>query len=94
MHGMMMNNHTERINRAEKDTLQYLEEDNESFTIINDALVAYRFIMDIIPETITKLFSGHIFPYTESYMKLKIPLISRSVDSIKLRSSLCGRAWN
>ena len=68
---LLLNNSSENIKKSEAETISYLDRDKTSFSKIRDCLISYRYILDLIPETLSKLFSGHIFPYTESYIEIE-----------------------
>jgi hypothetical protein len=52
-------------------SIRYLENHPETYKKIARYLWAYHEIGDLIPQTLDNIFSGHYFPYTESYYELE-----------------------
>ena len=69
-------------------TLTYLEKNSAIANSISGHLMAYYHILDLIPETVQKVFSGHVFPYSESHIELEISYNLAVVGFYK--SSLCS----
>jgi len=61
-----LNNSIDNPLRVLEETRAYLDEHSEESSRLAKHIRAYRNLMDLIPETVEKLFSGHIFPYSES----------------------------
>lgn len=68
---LVLNNGFENVTTARNECITYLE----AHPVLMDRLVtsvrAYKHIQDLIPETLSKFFSGHIFPYNESEIELE-----------------------
>lgn len=71
MDRILLNNKFTYIDSTREDTVKYLKENNEKLDKIRTYINVYKEIFDLIPETLEKLFSGHIFPYSESVIELE-----------------------
>jgi len=78
----------EDLNKLRNITLTYLEKNLAIANSINNYFTAYHHILDLIPVTVRKFFSGHIFPYNESYIELEISYNLAVIGFYK--SSLCS----
>jgi hypothetical protein len=45
--------------------------DTKDISVLDDLCLGYKSIMDLLPESLDSLFSGHIFPYLESYIEFE-----------------------
>ena len=59
------------ISGAKRDTTAFLETNPDLIDGLSNAVKAYRDIEELIPQNETKWFSGHSFPYFESYSELE-----------------------
>ena len=60
----------EHSEKVEKDTNDFLSEHKEYPQIIEDYVLVFRRIMDIVPCTVDNCFSGNLFPYLEAEYEL------------------------
>lgn len=67
---IMLNNH-EKIEEVYKKSEEYLEKNNDLQEEIAAYLWAYYEVSDLVPQTVENLWSGHIFPFSESYYELE-----------------------
>jgi len=65
--GALKFNHAENISLTEK----YFLDNKNSHLKIDNLIWAYHEIGQVIPQNVPKLFSGHIFPYSESYYEIE-----------------------
>lgn len=62
----------EKSHEVYEETSKYLEEHSDITQKIQNLAWAYHSIFDLIPYTMENIWSGHIFPYTESWDELQI----------------------
>ena len=71
MRRLLLNNGFENVTSAREESVACIETHDELLGKLDASIRTYRHMMDLIPETLGKLFSGHIFPYNESYIELE-----------------------
>ena len=79
----MCDKHPTNVANSDESTLQILGESNkylelktDTSTKINTAIRIFRFMEDLLPQTVEKFWSGHMFPIVEANHELE--------DSIQL----------
>ena len=66
-----LSNKASHLIATQESTAAYLREHPELLARLGQIVTAYRNINGLIPQTDSKLFSGHSFPYFESYKELE-----------------------
>jgi len=67
---LIINDH-EKIESVYKKTEEYLNSHKELLEEVSNHLWAYYAVGDLIPQTVQNFWSGHNFPYAESYYELE-----------------------
>jgi hypothetical protein len=67
---ILLNNH-EKIEDVYKKSEEYLKKNNDLQEEFATYLWAYYEVSDLVPQTVENLWSGHIFPFSESYYELE-----------------------
>lgn len=68
---LLLSNNYSHVLETREESIRYFQSHQESSLLLRDHFIAYHYIMNLIPETAGKLFSGHIFPYLESQIDLE-----------------------
>lgn len=64
-------NDEEYTNEVIEDTEKYLIANPNIREEIDKYVLAYRALLDLLPQTVNHFWSGHVFPYTESMYELE-----------------------
>ena len=67
---ILINDHS-KIEATYNASIKYLDDHDDIKKDFTTHLWAYHEIGDIVPQTIDNVFSGHFFPYLESYLHLE-----------------------
>jgi len=67
---LIINDH-EKIEEVYKRSEEYLKNHNDLQDEIATYLWAYYNVMDLVPQTVESFWSGHFFPFAESYYELE-----------------------
>lgn len=67
---LIVNDH-EKVEEVYKGSDEYLKNQGDLQEEIATYLLAYHEIMDLVPQTVESFWSGHFFPFGESYYELE-----------------------
>jgi len=74
-YSILINNDLNYIFKVLESSENFLINNKNYIKTINIYLLAYKNLLDLIPETIENFWSGHIFPYTESEYELESSIL-------------------
>lgn len=66
-----LSNSDERILQVLKESNEYLESKNEISSKIEEIVWIFRYLEDLMPQTVEKFWSGHMFPLVEANTELE-----------------------
>ncbi len=68
---MHLSNSDERILQVLEESNEYLESKNEISSKIKEIVWIFRYLEDLMPQTVEKVWSGHMFPLVEANIELE-----------------------
>ncbi len=68
---LLLSNSYDHVLGAREATAAYLEQHPDAVKQIHDHLLAYMYLQMLIPQSVQRITSGHILPYSESQIELE-----------------------